>query len=434
MRSPILKTCICGGKPLIQPWNWNPVKWDMKIQKIQLWINITLSGVGLFLSSWIVIPAPTFFLLPLGVGAPEISPLLFAGNTLLLGFSLLQRQRRILRYVAIAFSLCAMVLCSIPLLQLPAAIKQAEIQMQSALGTNYLTQIPISKTARMRTHPFVLADLVAGMATPTVHHDHRSFTASDGTSLDLEIYRPIPSKLHPAAITPAIVNPAIITIYGGGWQSGEPAQNAQFNTYMAHQGYTVVAIDYRHAPRDRFPTQLYDVQSALEWVRQNAADYEIDSTRIALMGWSAGAHLALLAAYQRSALPIRAVVSYYGPTNLTAGYQNPPVPDPIHSRAVLEAFLGGSPTQFPQQYNLASPVHHVKSGMPPTLLIYGSRDHIVPQVYGQQLYHLLRDAGNKAVLISLPWSEHSFNAIFGGLGNQIALYHTERFLAWALHQ
>jgi len=393
----------------------------MKIQRL---IGAVLSSLGLFLSSWIVIPAPIFALLPLGVGVPEISPLLFAGNSLLLGFSLLQRQRWFLRHVAIAFSTCAMILSSLPLLQLPATIKQADIQMQSALGADYQTQISDAEKARMRSYPVILADLVRGLPTPKARRDHQSFSAEDGTSLDLEIYRPTTTGLHPS----------IIAIYGGGWQSGEPEHNARFHAYMAHQGYTVVAIDYRHAPHYRFPTQLQDVQTALQWVSQNAADYEIDTTRIALLGWSAGAHLALLAAYQTDVIPLRAVVSYYGPTNLTAGYQDPPIPDPIDTRAILEAFLGGSATQLPRQYELASPLHYVKLGLPPSLLIYGSRDHLVKPVFGQQLYDLLRDTENTAVLISLPWAEHSFDVVFRGLGNQIALYYTERFLAWALHQ
>lgn len=393
------------------------------MRKIQHWMKLSLSSLGLFLSSWIVIPAPTFSLLPLGVGAPEISPLLLAGNLLLLGFSLLQRPRSRLRRLAIASSACAIVLSSLPLLQLPAAVNRADAQMRSALGADYSTRLTAAEKTKMRPHPVVFTDLVRGLPTAQPRRDRQSFAARDGTALDLEIYRSNTTGLHPV----------IVTIYGGGWQSGEPTEHAQFHAYLANQGYTVVAIDYRHAPRYQFPTQLEDVQSALLWLRQHAATYEIDLSRVALMGWSAGAHLALLTAYQTNALPIRAVVSYYGPTNLTAGYYDPPVPDPIDTRSVLEAFLGGSPAQFPRRYELASPIHHVKPGVPPSLLIYGDRDHLVKSMFGQQLYQRLRDTGNTAVLISLPWSEHSFDAVFNGLGNQIALYYTERFLAWALH-
>lgn len=390
--------------------------------KIQQWISLVLSGLGLFLSSWIVIPAPTFSVLPLAVVAPEISPLLLLGNVLVLGFWLLQQWRGLLRDLAIGCSVCAVILSSLPLLQLPATVQQANTQMQTAIGANYLMQMPTHQKAQMRSHPVVLTDLVTGLSTPMVQPDRQSFSTTDGTRLALEIYRPGTSGLHPA----------IVTIYGGAWQQGKPEQNAVFNSYMATQGYTVAAIDYRHAPHYRFPAQVQDVQAALQWITQNAATYDIDLTRLAVVGWSSGAHLALLAAYQTDAVPIRAVVNYYGPTNLTEGYRDPPNPDPIHTRAVLEAFLGGSPEQFPEQYQLASPVHYIKPGLPPTLLIYGSRDHLVKPIFGQQLHDRLRSTGNTAVLIPLPWAEHSFDAVFRGLGNQIALYYTERFLAWAL--
>jgi acetyl esterase/lipase len=390
-----------------------------------LWFSITLSALGLFLSSWIVIPAPIFALLPLGVGAPEISPLLLLGNAIALTVALLQFLLYPVggwRYLAIALSTCALILSSLPLLQLAPTVQQAERQMQAALGKDYLTQIPAEHQQQMRSRPVVWMDLVRGIATPDVRRDRQSFTAVDGTPLELLIYQPETAQLHPA----------IIAIYGGAWQRGDPGQNAAYNAYLAAQGYTVVAIDYRHAPEHRFPAQLQDVETALEWIVQNAANYQIDTSRIALIGWSSGAHLALLAAYQPRSLAIRAVVNYYGPTNLTEGYRDPPRPDPINTRAVLEALLGGSPDTLPQEYKVASPVHAVRPGSPPTLLIYGDRDHLVKPVFGRELYDRLQATQNRAILIALPWSEHAFDAVFQGLGNQIALYYTERFLAWTL--
>lgn len=386
------------------------------------WLGLILSGLGLFFSSWIVVPAPTFSLLPLAVGAPEISPLLLLGNGVMLAIALLQRQGKRLRRVAIGCSAIGLVLSSLPLLQLPATINQANTQMQAVLGSDDLMQISANQMAQWRPHPFALRDLVTGISVPAVSPDRQEVSTLDGDRLQLEIYQPTAAGLHPA----------IVTIYGGAWQRGEPSDNQQFAWYMVAQGYTVVAIDYRHVPQFRFPTQLHDVQAALQWVASYATTYKIDLTRIALMGWSSGAHLALLAAYQNSAIPVRAVIDYYGPTDLTAGYHDPPFPDPINTKAVLEAFLGGTPTQLPQPYRLASPVHVVKPGLPPTLLIYGKRDHLVKPVFGQQLADRLRSTDNAAVLILLPWAEHSFNSVFSGLGNQLALYYTERFVAWAL--
>jgi acetyl esterase/lipase len=386
---------------------------------IRLWLELILSLLGLFLSSWIVIPSPNFALLPLAVGSPEISPVLIIGNSIALMLSFSHRKQRLLSRIAVGCSLTGIIFSSIPLLQLPTTIQQADAQMQTVLSN---VQIPAEIQAKMRSRPFVLTDLFIGLPKPKVRHQHQMFAGADGTPLSLEIYQPMTSGYHPA----------IVTIYGGAWRSGEPTQNATFSSYMTAQGYTVVAIDYRHTPRYRFPAQLEDVQAALKFVIQQAANYEIDTTRIAVMGWSAGAHLALLAAYQSNTIPIRAVISYYGPTNLAAGYYDPPSPDPIDTKAVLETFLGGTPSQVLTQYKLASPVNYVKPNLPPTLLIQGDRDHLVKPIFGQRFYDRLRATGNKAILIKIPWAEHAFDAVFQGMGNQIALYYTERFLASAL--
>jgi acetyl esterase/lipase len=223
-----------------------------------------------------------------------------------------------------------------------------------------------------------------------------------------------------------------VVLYGGGWQNGSPSLNPGFSRYMAARGYTVFAIDYRHAPRYQFPTQLHDVRAALSFIQQHAVEYETDPTRLALLGRSAGGHLAMLAAYQPDALPVRAVVSYYGPFNLTQGYREPPNPDPLNVRAVLEAFLGGSPDEVPEQYAKASPVSYVTRPLPPTLLVHGSRDHIVEVRFAKAMYRRLRAVGSTSILLEIPWAEHAFDAIFQGPSNQLALYYTERFLAWAL--
>jgi acetyl esterase/lipase len=74
----------------------------------------------------------------------------------------------------------------------------------------------------------------------------------------------------------------------------------------------------------------------------------------------------------------------------------------------------------------------VRFDLPSTLLVYAGRDHGVQAQYGRQLYEQLRAADNQAVWLEIPWAEHAFDTVFNGLSNQLALYYTERFLAWAL--
>lgn len=177
--------------------------------------------------------------------------------------------------------------------------------------------------------------------------------------------------------------------------------------------------------------QIEDVRAALAWIRAHAAEYQADVSRMALLGRSAGAQLAMVAAYEPSAPPISAVVSLYGPVDLVEGYRHPPVPDPLDVRSIERAFLGGTHEETPDRYRTASPVSYVSRRLPPTLLIYGARDHVVLPRFGSELAGRLRADGGAAVFLEIPWAEHGFDAVPHGLSGQVSLYYTERFLSWA---
>ncbi|MUG98179.1 alpha/beta hydrolase fold domain-containing protein [Scytonema sp. UIC 10036] len=390
---------------------------------VSLFIPWLLSAIALFLSLWIILPAPTFFLLPLGVVAPEISPWLIAGNAIALILIIFRIHQSWLYNIALIGSLLGLILSSLPLLQFSAANAQIATEMSRVLGSDYLAKIPQPAQIQMRRQPFVLADVFRGITQEKVRIDRDIIFANpDSVKLTLNVYRPLANGKYPA----------IIMIYGGAWRSGTPNNDEKFSCYMANQGYTVLAIDYRHAPKYKFPVQLEDVKTALTYIQIHADSLEIDSSRIALMGRSAGGHLALLAAYQPDAIPVRAVVNYYGPVNLTKGYYDPPFPDPINTRAVLNAFLGGTPEELGELYQQASPINYVKPNLPPSLLVYAGQDHLVKPKFGRQLYEKLRAEGNDAIWLEIPWAEHAFDAVFNGVSNQLALYYTERFFAWAL--
>ena len=387
------------------------------------WLALFLSFANLFLSSWIILPAPNMFLLTLAVGAPEVSPWLLLLNLLFLLLSFLYIRRRKIQRLVCIFSLIGLLICGWMLLNIPSTQMQMAKAMKQGLGANYLEQIPIQVSAKMQTEPFNLVNFFWGISLGKIRHQKDILFASPaGFPLKMEVYQPPEVGKYPA----------VVVIYGGSWQYGNPHANSEFNQYIANHGYTVFAIDYRHAPKYQFPSQLDDVRVALNFIRKNAAAYEADPERMVLLGRSAGAHLAMLAAYQTDAPPIRAVVNYYGPVDLTEGYKTPPIPDPINSRAVLKAFLGGSLKELPNQYQIASPINYLTHPLPPTLLIYGSRDNLVEARFGRQMYERLHDSGNTAVFLEIPWAEHAFDAVFNGVSNQLALYYTERFLAWAL--
>ncbi len=373
---------------------------------------LLFSFVSFFLSLWIVIPAPIFSLLPLSVGAPEISHWLILTNTiaaLLALFRLKSLPIFIGMVVALSLSL-------LPAAQFPATAQRASTAMKASLGE-------IAVSPNFRSAPFVLLDAFRGIPKSEIRRTLNIPVANpDNVPLTMNVYRPMqPGK-----------NPAIVMIYGGAWRTGSPNANEQFSQYIAAQGYTVLTIDYRHAPQYKFPTQIEDIKTGLKFIQQHADEYEVQIDRMAIMGRSAGGHLAMLTAYAIDAFPFRSVVSYYSPVDLTEGYNNPPFPDPINSREVLRAFLGGTPVELSDLYRQASPYQKVRSNLPPTLLIYGGQDHIVQSKFGRSLYEKLNRNGNTAVFIDIPWAEHAFDAVFNGMSNQLSLYYTERFLASTL--
>ncbi len=140
---------------------------------------------------------------------------------------------------------------------------------------------------------------------------------------------------------------------------------------LAKDGYLVVSIDYRHAPQSRWPAQIDDVRAAIDWVVAHAGENGGDSQHIGLLGRSSGAQLALVAAYTEPAR-IDAVISFYGPTHLVEGWNEPPNPDPLKIRGVLEALFGGPPADMQRVYDAASPITYVSRRVPPTLLVYGA--------------------------------------------------------------
>ena len=381
-----------------------------------------------FLAAWIYLPAPNRLLLALGVGAPEVSAWLLVGALIVGGFAFAGH----VQYVALMLAVVAAVLAATPLVRLPSAVRRFDAAMRTALGDDFLGGVPADYRARMRNAPVAALDLFRGVAIGDARVTRGiPFATPEGVPLTLDVYRPATSGRYPT----------VVQIYGGAWQRGAPGDDSTFATYLAARGFVVFAIDYRHAPEWQWPAQIEDVRAALAWIREHGGEHDADTSRMALMGRSAGAQLAMVAAYEDGAPPISAVVSYYGPVDLADGYRNPPRPDPIDVRSVEELFLGGTPDTQAGRYREASPIAYVDSrtvkvraasGLPPSLLIYGSRDHVVLPRFGAMLDERLRAAGATSVFLEIPWAEHAFDLIPNGPSGQLSLYYTEQFLAWAL--
>jgi len=369
------------------------------VLRIAFWIVLAAASALLFLSVWIVVPAPDYFFYPLAVGSPEVAPVLFAAGLLLVLISARQATRRPVARLALVFAAIASMLSLVPVVQVPIALARFNRAMEKTTA-----EPPARLPGEVRVTRGV------------------PFSKADGVPLSLDVYRPATNGPFPI----------IMQIYGGSWQTGSPASQDWFSRHFAERGYMVVAVDYRHAPEWKWPEQIVDVRTALYWISEEAQKFGGDPTRIVLAGQSAGAQLAMRLAYQEGPSSIRGVVNYYGPVDLAEGWRHPPQPDPVNVRGILEMFIGGTPDQKPEHYRHASPITWVSKASAPTLSIYGARDHIVEARFGRMLDAALTKAGATSVLIELPWSEHSFDAVPNGMGRQIALRYTDRFIAWAV--
>ena len=212
----------------------------------------------------------------------------------------------------------------------------------------------------------------------------------DGTRpLLLDLYQPS-HRVGPA--------PGLIFIHGGGWKSGQRSDYRYYTMRFAQQGYVVATISYRLSGEATFPAAVQDVKCAVRWMRANAALYNVDPDKIALLGGSAGGYLAMMAGYAADvpefegsgghsgvSSRVQAVVNLYGPTDLTAAE--------ARESEVVKAFLGKNYDEDPDLYKKASPYTYLSEDDPPTLIFHGTVDQTVPVKHSDLLAAKLKELG-----------------------------------------
>ena len=293
-------------------------------------------------------------------------------------------------------------------------------QLQQAFGV----PVTISVTAAPpRPQPLVVSDLLFGVSTGDFLVDEHVYGVVEGENLTLDLYRPTVGFER---------RPVVMVIHGGGWTDGTKREFPQLSEYLAARGYVVASLDYRLAPRWRFPAPQDDLTTAIEYVKNLESTHNVDPTRIALLGRSVGAQIALLGAYTSSDPAIRGVVSMYGPAALRWGYSNPAKEPVIDSTAALEDYLGGGPSTHDEQYDAAEPARAVTAESPPTLLVQGLRDeHVVP-FHVDLVSDRLIDEGVPHVVVRMPWATHGCDFVFSGPCGQISTFAIEQFLGAVL--
>jgi acetyl esterase/lipase len=241
----------------------------------------------------------------------------------------------------------------------------------------------------------------------------------------------LPTDFYPAQNRAAAggAPPLVVMIHGGSWQGGDPTDLAALNYRLANRGYSVAAISYRLAPREKFPTQLSDVREEISWLRGHARDLGFDPDRIVVMGRSAGGQLALMSAFADRDPYIRGAIAFYAPSDLSWGYAHPS-PRRVHpSRRYLQEYVGGTPGTSAAAYAAASPITFADSASPPTLLLHGGSDELVNIENSKRLAARLLKEHNPAWFVTLPWATHACDYIVRGPCYQVSAIAVERFLA-----
>lgn len=182
--------------------------------------------------------------------------------------------------------------------------------------------------------------------------------------------------------------PLVVFIHGGGWIGNDKYADMGYMTNtinaMLESGFAIASIDYRFAQNAVFPAILQDCNKAVSFLYDNADKYGLDKNRIALMGFSAGGHLASLMGtsqnnkitdlyFPASYRPFKykAVVDFYGPTDLTLlpGNEDEKSPEGI--------LIGAKPLERPDLAKAASPITYIDKNDPPFLIFHGEKDNIV---------------------------------------------------------
>ncbi|MFY2558311.1 alpha/beta hydrolase fold domain-containing protein [Corallococcus terminator] len=249
------------------------------------------------------------------------------------------------------------------------------------------------------------------------------FAVVEGRELYADVFLPEASA--------ARARPAVLYLHGGGWRGGERGHARAWADFFTARGYALISLDYRLFPPATGLKAPGDVKCGIRWVKDHAATYGIDPDRLVLFGESAGGHLATLAGYTvgeprlaSSCAPgdtsVAAIIGFYAPGDLVAHAASDPAP--------LEGFTGVPLEGHRELYELLSPIHHVGPRSPPTLLLHGGADSVVPLDASRALAARLAQAGVPHALFTLPYAEHGFDIWDGGFGRQLARARVGRFL------
>ena len=203
--------------------------------------------------------------------------------------------------------------------------------------------------------------------------------------------------------------PGMLVIHGGGWVGGTKEQVVEsFCLPYVEKGFVVANVEYRLAKVAPAPAAVMDVLKAADWFRRNAGRYNVDGKRIAVIGNSAGGHLALMVGMTAKSAKlgptgkVAAVINIYGITDVADQLSGP------NTRDYAVTWVPDEPGRL-ELARRVSPMTYVRRDLPPILTVHGDADETVPYEHGTNLTKALRQAGATAEMISVPQGKHGFS-------------------------
>jgi len=215
---------------------------------------------------------------------------------------------------------------------------------------------------------------------------------------------------------------AAILVHGGGFDEGSKSTNVRpLFEPLANAGFAWFSIDYRLAPEFRFPQANDDLNSAIRWVKANAAAYRVDVSKIAIIGESAGGFLVNYAGtHETPETRVAAVVDFYGPVDYgKLAQQRRDHPELFNMTSIAKHMANGGSTRFlgAEQLDAAglaklravAPIYAVHKGMPPFLCIHGTKDDQVSYDQSPAMCDAMHKVGAVCDLISIEGGGHGMS-------------------------
>ena len=253
---------------------------------------------------------------------------------------------------------------------------------------------------------------LAALAGAAVDQTDVEYARPDGKPLLLDLHVPDGAGPFPAAIL----------VHGGGFDEGSKSTNVRpLFAPLAEAGFAWFSIDYRLAPAARLPEAFTDVQSAIKWVKANAAKYHVDVAKIALIGESAGGFLVNYAGtHMTSETRVAAVVDMYGPVDYEKmALERREHPERFNMASINRHAANGGGIHFfgadalddagRAKLRAAAPIHAVNKGMPPFLCIHGTKDDQVPYDQSPAMCEAMHKVGAACELITVEGGGHGMS-------------------------